>query len=140
MFDKNIDDRLSSWAEFRRHLETAQMPFEAVTDFWRMAPFVPYNNKLDPFNKRSWPSPWEIIVDNKYDDFTKAVMMAYSIKLTNRFKNSSINIKTVVDKQRSVNYNLVCVDDEWVLNYQEHGPIAAIKVPDYFFIENLVEI
>lgn len=140
MFEKNIDDRLSAWAEFRRSLETATEPLQDVIDFWMAAPFIPYNNKLDPYNKRSWPSPWEIIVDNKYDDFTKAVMMAYSIKLTNRFKNSSINIKTVVDKQRSVNYNLVCVDDECVLNYQEHGPIAAIKVPDYFSIENLVEI
>lgn len=140
MFEKNIDDRLSAWAEFRRSLETATEPFEAVIDFWKAAPFIPYNNKLDPYNKRSWPSPWEIIVDNKYDDFTKAVMMAYSIKLTNRFKNNSITVKTVVDKHRAVNYNLVCVDDEWVLNYQEHGPIAAIIVPDYFSIENLVEI
>jgi len=139
IFHLDVDNRLSAWVKFRKSLENHTSPFEAVTDFWRDAPFIPYNNKIDPFNKRSWPSPWEIIVDNKYDDFTKAVMMAYTIKLTKRYKNTNINIKTVVDKQRSVNYNLVCVDDEWVLNYHEHGPLAAIIVPDYFFIENMVE-
>ena len=139
MFNQSVDDRLSSWLRLRTEVETSPNPLELVWDFWKEAPFIPYNNKLDPFNKRSWPSPWEIIVNNRYDDFTKAVMIAWTIKYTNRFKDVSIILKSMVDKQRSVNYNLVCVNDEWVLNYQEHGPLAAIIVPDYFFIENLVE-
>lgn len=139
MFNQSVDDRLSSWARLRAEVEVSINPMQLVWDCWKTAPFIPYNNKLDPFNKRSWPSPWQIIVDNKYDDFTKAVMIAWTIKLTERFKDSSIIIKTLVDKQRSVNYNIVCVDEEWVLNYMDHGPIAAIIVPDYFFIENLVE-
>lgn len=140
MFKLLAQERLSSWAEFRARLEISPTPLEDVSSLWSAAPWTPYNYKVDPFNKKTWPSPWEILVDNIYDDFTKAIMIGYTIKLTKRFAESRISVKTVVDKSRSVNYNLVSIDDEWLLNYKEHGPISAIIAPDYFSIENLVEL
>ena len=102
MFEKNVDDRLSSWAEHRTHLNHSNDPLAEVWEFWQHAPYIPYNNKVDPYYKQSWPSPWEMIVDNKYDDFTKAVMIAWTLKLTKKFENSKIEIKTYIEntKQR----------------------------------------
>lgn len=140
MFNKSIDDRLSSWAAHRAHLETCLNPFQEVVDFWRPAPFVPYNNKVDPYHQRSWPSPWEIIVENKYDDFTRALLMAYSLKYTNRFAESVIQIRSVIDKNKSAYYNIVCVDDEWAINYNDNCPVALNSIPDSFSIENLIEV
>lgn len=140
MFDKDIDQRLSAWAEFRKSLETSQSPFKDVVDFWRDAPFIPYNNAVDPFFRYSWPSPWDIIVHNKYDDFTKALMIGWTLKLTDRFKSSAIELRTYVDKKNLLPYNIICVDNQWAINYKDNEPVEIEKIPDWFNMENLVEL
>lgn len=140
MFNKPVDDRLSSWAKLREDLNQSPEPFNQVWDFWKSAPFIPYNNKIDPYYQQSWPNPWEIVVENKYDDFTKAIMIAWTIKLTKKFQNSKVDIRTMVDKQRSVQYNIVCVDDQLAINYSDNGPISIENIPDSFLLENIVEL
>jgi len=140
MFKLDVDGRLSSWAELRTQLETCEDPFQTVTDFWVNAPYVPYNNQIDPFHQKSWPTPWEIIVHNKYDDFTKALMMAYSLKFTQRFNKSVIELRTCLDKSKNTYYNIVCVDNLWVINYYDNAVIPMEKLPDSFLVENLIEV
>lgn len=140
MFEKNVDDRLSSWAQFRNNLETAADPFNDVWHFWKDAPFIPYNNAVDPYFQFGWPTPWDIIVHNKYDDFTKALMIGWTLKLTKRFENNRIEIRTLVDKESLVSYNIICIDNEWVINYNDNGPTLMKNIPDGFNLENLVEL
>lgn len=140
MFKKSTDDRLSFWAEHRSNLNTSETPFSDVWEFWKDAPYIQYNHKIDPYHQRNWPSPWEIIVDNQYDDFTKALMIGWSIKLTDRYKNSRIEIRTLVDKVKNAVYNIVYVDEEIVINYSDSGPVNADSVPDSFIVENLIEL
>ena len=140
MFHKSVDDRLSDWAAFRKTLDTSLTPLEDVSEFWKLAPYIPYNNKIDPFNQKGWPTPWDIIVENKYDDFTKSLMIGWTILLTNRFKNSKIEIKTLVNDQKTCYYNVVCVEDEWAINYSDNGPVPLKNLPESFFIENLIEL
>jgi hypothetical protein len=140
MFKLSIDDRISSWAQHRAHLESSSTPLDDVAIFWAAAPFVPYNNNIDPYHQQSWPTPWEIIVENKYDDFTRALMMAYSLKFTERFNNSVIELKTCLDKHKNIYYNIVCIDDEWVLNYNDNSTESVESLPDSFSVENLIEV
>ena len=140
MFDKIIDDRLSSWASHRAYIEACNNPLQEVWDFWKSAPFIPFNKNIDPFYERGWPTPWEIIVENKYDDFTKALMIAKTLKMTERFQNSNIDIKVIVDKNKNIYYNVVCIDDEWALNVNEYGPISYKDIPNSFSIENIINI
>jgi len=140
MFDLSIDERLSSWAQFRNHIETAEDPFNEVWYFWKDAPFIPYNNAVDPYFQFGWPTPWDIIVHNKYDDFTKALMIGYTLKLTKRFEKNIIEIRTLVDKEKLMSYNVICVDNRWAINYNDNGPILMENIPDSFNVENLVEL
>jgi hypothetical protein len=140
MFDLAVDDRLSSWAELRKNIEDSQTPLEDVVNFWTTSPFTAYNHHIDPFYVASWPTPWEIIVENKYDDFTRAVMIGYSLLLTNRYKDANIQIKTLVDTEGKRLYNVVYVDDSWVLNYKDQQVVSADKVPSLYSLENLVEL
>jgi hypothetical protein len=140
MFNLNYDDRLSSWAQHRSRLEQCDDPYTATWEYWKTAPFVPYNPDVDPFYPRNWPNPWEIIVENRYDDFTKALMIGYSLKWTKRFENTPIEIRTVVDSAKNMSYNIVCVDNKWAINYEDSGPIQLENWPDNFLIENLVEL
>ena len=140
MFKKNIDGRLSAWADFRAQLEISTNPLTDVFNFWRSAPYIDYNNKIDPYFQFGWPSPWEIIVHNKYDDSTKALMIGWTLKLTNRYKNSLIELKTFVDKKTSLNYNVICVDNQWAINYNDNEPVLLKDLPESLSLENLVEL
>lgn len=140
MFTLSIDDRLSKWIELRSFIDTADDPLAEVWDFWHQAPFVPHNKNIDPYYQKSWPSPWEIIATNKYDDFTKALMIGWTLKLTSRFKNSKIILKTYVDPKTEKEFNLIYVDEQWVINYNDNGPVSADTVIDSFHLQNLIEV
>lgn len=140
MFNKSIDDRLSLWAEHRRAIDVSDEPLVETWEFWKHTPFIPFNKNIDPFNHKSWPTPWDIIVHNKYDDFTKALMIAWSLKYTNKFKEAKIEIKTIVNDTKTCYYNVVCVDNKWAINYSDNGPVPITDIPESFFIENQVEV
>lgn len=137
MTEVTVDQRLTAWVELRQQIDNIENPLEAVDKFWKQRFTTAYNKNLDPFNQRSWPTPWEIIADNSYDDFTIAVMMGYTLLLSNKFANSQLHIKTMVDKDQTKLYNLLYLDDEHVLNY-DREPVKAQDIPDSFRLENLV--
>jgi hypothetical protein len=140
MFNQPVDSRLTEWADHRRELDEVEDPLQTVWDFWHQAPFTPHNRNVDPYYQNSWPTPWEIIVENTYDDFTKALMIGWTLKLTNKFKHSKIELRTLVDSNRTRQYNLLYIDDNWVINYSDNGPIPLPEVPDSFRLENLIEV
>lgn len=140
MFEYSVDDRLSSWAKFRSTIDINEQTFQKVWEFWKNAPYVPYNNRIDPYFQRNWPSPWEIIVENKYDDFTKALMIGWTIKLIESFGDSKIEVRTLIDNTKNAVYNVVFIDDKIAINYDDNGPVAADQLPDSIFLENLVEL
>jgi hypothetical protein len=140
MFLYSAEDRLSAWAKHRTDIDNSEYPLDEVCNFWNAAPYIPYNKNIDPYNSNNWPTPWEILIENKYDDFTKALMMAWSLKLTKRYQQSTIEIKTLVNSQKTCYYNIVCVDDKWALNYKDTGPVLVADLPNSFYLENLIEI
>jgi hypothetical protein len=140
MFNLPPDERLSTWSNFRRQLDISEDPFRDSIDFWLTAPFVPYNKDVDPYNVKSWPTPWEIIIENKYDDFTKALLMSWTLKLTDKFKDSKIEIKTYIDNKNKRQYNMVFINDAQVLNYVDNAVTTPQEVPESFFIENIIQV
>lgn len=140
MFDLDIEGRLQAWSDLRKSTATSSNPLQDIVDFWREVPFTPHNHLIDPYYPASWPTPWEIIEQNKYDDFTRAVMIGYTVLLTDRFKNSNVQIRTLVDQAGKKLYNVVFVDDLWALNYQDNQVVEASKVPGLYNLENLVEL
>lgn len=140
MFEKSPDDRLTAWSEHRHSLDNSPNPLEDLVEFWRYAPYIPYNRKVDPYNLQRCPTPWDIIIENKYDDFTKALMMAWSLKLTNKFKESKIEIKTYTDADKNRQYNLVFIDDEWVINYRDSHVDKQEDLSESLLLENLIEV
>jgi hypothetical protein len=140
MFDLSPDERLTAWADLRHDLDTSKNPLEQLIEFWDHPPYVPYNRNVDPYNQRSWPTPWEIVIENKYDDFTKVLMMAWTLKLTDKFKDSKIEIKTYADIEKNRQYNLLYVDDSVVINYVDNCLSVVDDIPDSFRLENLIEV
>jgi hypothetical protein len=140
MFNKSSDERLSEWRLLRELLDSSDNPLDIVTEFWANAPLITYNYTIDQYNPNSWPTPWDIITNNKYDDFTLGIMIGYTLKLTKKFSNSKIELRTMVDENRTRLYNLIYVDDTMVLNYDKWRAIKAQDIPDSFLLENLIDI
>ena len=140
MFNLDIDEQLSIWANFRKNLEVCEDPFQSLIDFWANTPLIAHNHNLDPYYPASWPTPWEIIYEGRYDDFTKAVIMGYSLLMTERFKNSSIQIRTLIDKDKNRLYNAIFIDDIWVLNFCDEHAVLSSAIPCSCNLENLVEL
>jgi len=140
MFNLSVDDRISLWVNLRNQLESADDPLDLVWEFWRPAPFMPYNNTIDPYHQRSWPTPWEIIAENRYDDFTKALMIGWTLKMTQRHRHSLIQLKIMLDNTNNRQYNVICVEESWVINLSDDGPEPLEKIPESFLLENLIEL
>ena len=140
MFQKSSEERLSEWKTLRVNLDKSSDPLTLLSEFWSHAPMIPYNHHIDQYNFQSWPTPWDIIVENKYDDFTVALMMAQTLILTEKFANSRIEVRTMVDETRTKLYNLVYVDDTTILNYDKWKSITSQDIPETFFLENSIDI
>lgn len=140
MFNLDPDERISEWSKFRSKLNQSENPFEELIDFWNSAPWVPHNKNVDPYNQYSWPTPWEIIVENHYDDFTKALMMSWTLKLTDKFKDSQIEIKTYADDKNNRMYNLVVVDNMHIINYNDNSSVGIENLPNSIRLRNLIEV
>ena len=140
MFKLDLDHRLAAWSSLRKALEVSDDPLQDLIDFWQQTPIIPNNVLIDPFYPASWPTPWEIIEQNRYDDFTKAIMMGYTLLLTERYKNSTIQLRTLVDKVRKRLYNVIYVDDEQVLNFSDTEAFLTSQIPEEFLLENIIEL
>lgn len=138
MFTLEVEDRLAAWSELRKHLDQSKDPLQDVVTFWSDIPFTPHNHTIDPYYQESWPTPWEIIADNRYDDFTRAIMIGYTLLLTEQYKNSDVQIKTLVDTEFKRLYNVVYVDDTWALNYDDNKVVPASNIPTLYRLENLI--
>jgi hypothetical protein len=121
VFDLKTEDRLQAWRDFRDSLETSVTPLEDVARFWAK---TPYNSKvLDPYHVKSWPDPWKLVINNRYDLLAITLGICYTLTLTARFKETKCEIYTSVTDKEEPRYMCV-IDDKFVLNLH-HGAVTT---------------
>ena len=113
MFDTYGSERLAVWKKIRDEIEKSEDAFSIVTDVWSRAPFV--NQYLDPLDPESWPDPWHLVLDSKYDDLALALGMLYTLQLTDRFSTADFKIYMTSPLNKDSRFFL-CIDDRDVLN------------------------
>jgi hypothetical protein len=119
-------DRLIEWKQFRETLEIADDPLRSVADYWAKAPFV--SSYLDPFNPKSWPDPWHLILDLKLDDLAIALGMLYTLRLTERFMDIKLEIhKSMLPETKQTKFPVI-VDDKWLLNWEYRGVLHIDQI------------
>ena len=108
-------NRLKKWVELRTHLssdvELKQKCIE-IDRFWQQAPSVDHYLHTDFIHE--WPSPWQLINDNSYCYYARALGMIYTLILLGT-KNLEL-VDATDDNSNDV--VLVLVDNaKYVLNY-----------------------
>jgi hypothetical protein len=132
MFDKKYVDRLREWSEFRNLLETAEDPFQDVIDFYNNAPTVSIT--VDPYNAETWFSPWELLYENVYCNFSIILGIMYTLQLTDRFSTASFGIYITTDREKSEVKYLLHIDEN-VIGYNTNHVVKAADLPVHLIIE-----
>ena len=132
MFDKNNDQRLQVWSEFRTTLETAKDPIQDVIDLYSQAPIVSIHT--DPWDETVWPTPWELIQENQYCEFCIVLAICYSLQLTDRFSEKNFEIHIVIDNKNST-YNYLLYVDKTLIGYPIGVEYYAKSQPDELAIK-----
>ena len=132
MFDKNNDQRLQVWSEFRKTLETAKDPIQDVIDLYSQAPIVSIHT--DPWDDTVWPTPWELIQENQYCEFCIVLAICYSLQLTDRFSEKNFEIHIVIDNKNST-YNYLLYVDKTLIGYPIGVEHYAKSQPDELAIK-----
>jgi len=127
VFDLNETNKLQQWKNFRNSLEVSSTAFEDVAQFWSRAPFV--SNYLDPFDSKSWPDPWQLIINNKFDDLGIVLGMCYTLQLTERFKDNKFEIHMSMSQLKKDWRYMLLIDDNTVLNWN-YGSVTNFNEID----------
>ena len=58
----------------------------------------------DPWDQKTWPTPWELVAENQYCNFCILLGVCYSLQLTKRFtgKEFEIYIGTNIEKSKTM--------------------------------------
>lgn len=106
--------RLREWFKLKERLVDQELPTICVEvdTFWQKVPLS--SHYLHPADVESWPNPWELINDNHYCYYARALGMIYTLLL--------LGVKDI-DFVEATDYNsndvvLVLVDNaKYVMNY-----------------------
>ena len=108
--------RILKWREFRNNLKQYDK-FEQLTqisNWWAKCPeSFP---KLDDYNKKIWPTPWEILYEGDLCSTSIAYLMAETLKYGSVEWND-IKLMLVKNTSEHVQKMVVVINNEWVLNY-----------------------
>lgn len=126
MFFKNFEQRMAEWRSFRDRLEVSNDPIQDTINYFNAAPIVKL--AADPYDRESWPSPWELIENNLYCDFVKILAICYTLQLTTKFSDSVFEIHITHDKEESITKYLLLIN-ELCIGYEYDKPILTKDLP-----------
>lgn len=114
IFQLNYEAKLKHWYQLRLELEDQDIKTKCIqTDnFWQQCPLL--NHYLHPDFIYEWPDPWELIVDNSYCPYARALGMIYTLLLLGIV---DIDLVDAVDDNNE-DVVLVLVDNaKYIMNY-----------------------
>jgi len=121
MFNLSVEERLKYWRRYRiglSPLDTEEC-LDSVVQLWSKAPLVKQHLASDL--PETWPTAWELISDNYYDEVGVALGIFYTILYSEKFDENDI-IYSVYKLPEGIT-NTVMVQD-YVLNY-DYGQVIS---------------
>lgn len=134
MSNQTYEKQLFAWAQFRQTLETAEDPINDTIKYWNRIPTTA--RCIDPYNTDTWPTPWELIEENAYCQFGKLLAIAYTLKLTDRFKDWQPIFKIGVDKHQLKIYYMLFIGDQ-VIGLDHSASVHIKYLPSNIEIEKV---
>ena len=135
--DTNVDKRITIWREFRNTLESCTNPYQRTLEFWQQAPVT--EKYLNQYNSQQWPTPWELLKENRFCPVAIPLMIGWTLKLTTRFTKVPVLIKISIDIKSQRYYNLVEVENT-IIDYENNSIVISSELPDTVVCQEVVEL
>ena len=135
--DTSVDERITLWREFRNTLEECNDPFQRTLEFWQKAPVT--EKYLNQYNSQEWPTPWEVLKQNRYCPVAIPLMIGWTLKLTTKFTKEPVLIKISIDHKTKRVYNLVNVKDK-IIDWENNMVCISSKLPSSVVCQEVVEL
>lgn len=127
MFNLDYESRMKVWADFRSSLDLCADPIAEVVEFYSSAPLV--SIATDPYDKTTWLTPWELILENQYCGFNIVLGMCYSLQLTERFSGDVFEIHIIIDKEKCTTYYTLSINQQQLIGWND-GEIFTENFPN----------
>jgi len=114
VFQLNYEARLSDWYDLRVRLEDSSLEEKCVEidKWWQKAPLISHH--LHILDSENWPDPWQLLVENTYDEVARALGMCYTLLLLGEVE---IKLAEATDRMGD-DVVIVLVDNaKYVMNY-----------------------
>jgi len=135
MFESSLsfEERLRSWSDFRQSLADLDNPIQATIDLYHQAPQVSIHT--DPYDRSTWPNPWELIKENQYCEFCKLLGICYTLQLTDCFSEEEFEIHIQRSEDSGEVFYLLFVGDR-VVGYDGETHVAKSELPPDFKLQH----
>ena len=125
------EDRILSWREFRGSIAD-QSPEEAaltIAQEWGGSPSVRnYYLDLD----ESFPDPWQLLVNNRFDNLARALGMYYTAAMCKQFNRDQCCIE-IYQNAIGERLDIASLDQgKYVLNIHRGQVLNINSVPEHF--------
>lgn len=132
MFNSKYENRLVEWRQLRDSIEESEDPLRLCLEFWDNIPEE--RIAADPYDRSTWPTPWEMIEENNFCPFVKILAICYTLQLTERFSHESFEINIVQDRNKQdVSYLLFF--DTTCIGYEPMKAISIENLPKNLIFE-----
>jgi hypothetical protein len=84
------------------------------------------NYVLDSMDVSSWPTPWDLINQNDFDDVALAYLMEQTLILSG-WAAERLRLHYVRNQSASMETMVLLVDNKWALNYV-HGDVLNFDI------------
>ena len=125
--------RLREWFKLKENLQGQDLSTICieVDRFWQRVPISTYY--LHPDDIEDWPNPWELINDNNYCYYARALGMVYTLLLLGI---KDIDFVEALDDNKE-HVVLVLVDSaKYVLNYWPES-VVNTNLSDFTIVKNI---
>ena len=133
IFIFDYETRLRSWVDLRSKISRLPLNDQSILidRFWQKAPLQQHYLHTDFI--KDWPDPWQLISDNLFCNYARALGMIYTLLLLG---NKSIELVDAKDDNNN-EVVLVLVDDaKYVLNYWPETVVNNL-INDFAIIRTL---
>ncbi len=128
MWTLSDQERLGFWYDFRNKLGNLSLE-DAIFEtnrFWNTAHIG--NQYYSQTLYGQWPNPWQLILDNCYDDIAKALGILYTIEMS----ELDCDVQMICGQDTHGEFNLVSINNglytlNWDLDVQVNSPIIHNK-------------
>ena len=123
-------ERMARWKELRTEVQNLdqQSQLTAVAKFFGTLPYS--ERTIDYYTPDSWPSPWDILYRNELCQSSIALLMYYTLELCD-FEG---DVELVLINDTTDTFLLVCVDNQYLLNYELCQVSNCLQLKDRFKI------